>query len=115
MRISQVLTLTIANGAAVSNAINFTDFTRMIVIMPAAWTAANVGFQVSTTEGGTYTGLYSIDGSVAEIASPAVNLAYASPPEVNGATWLKLWSQNGSGVGVNQAAERTITVITTTE
>lgn len=110
-RQSKRAALTIASSAALSTAFHFAGGLGL-VLMPAAWTAANIGFKVCDTEGGTYLPLYQDDGStLVEIASPAADTAYTLPAELAGATWVKLWSQDGAGSDTNQAAERSLTVV----
>jgi hypothetical protein len=101
------ITAAIANGAALSDAFRFSRFSSLIIRMPAAWTAASLGFHVSNSQGGTYVPLYDEDGSLVEITSPAVDKAYTAPAALAGAHWVKLWSETG-GSGVNQAAARTL-------
>jgi hypothetical protein len=103
--------LTIANGAAFTEAFDMSTHAGGIVLMPAAWTAANIGFQVSDTETGTFYPLYDDAGAIVEIASPATDKGFSIPAEVFGAAWVKLWSQDGAGSGTNQAAERSIKVV----
>ena len=100
--------LTIASGAAESDAVRAHGFTFFYVHMPAAWTAASLGFEVSH-DGVTYAPLYDADGNLVEI-TPAVDKAYVLPAEVAAAHYLKLWSQT-SGSGVNQAAAREIELV----
>jgi len=108
------VTATIASGAALSDAIDVRAYGAGIVIMPAAWTTADLGLQVCPTATGTFAPLrdtsngYSTDVSVdAAEAGPA----YPLPDYIFAAGYIKLWSHNGSGVDVNQAAERTFTVM----
>jgi len=108
-RDNQVLTVTIANGAALSDAFDMRRFSFLTVHMPAAWTAASMGFYVSSSQGGTFLPLYDDEGNVVEITSPAVDKAYTAPATVGGAHWVKLWSET-SGSGVNQGAERSLIV-----
>lgn len=103
--------LTIASGAAITDAISMERHAGGSVLMPSAWTAANVGFKISDAESGTYYPLYDAEGSIVEIASPAASKAYAIPAEVFGAAYVKLWSQDGSGNDTNQAAARTVGII----
>jgi hypothetical protein len=77
--------------------------------MPAAWTAANIGFQVSSTFDGTYLPLYDDAGNIVEIASPAVDQAMRVPVEVLAARFVKIWSQT-AGADTNQGAERALIV-----
>jgi hypothetical protein len=97
---------TIANGAALSDAFDFSRFASLIVTLPATWTAASIAFHVSNSQGGTYVPLYDDDGNLAQIDSPTASKAYNAPAALAGAHWVKLWSQNGSGTNTNQAAER---------
>lgn len=106
-----ILPLTIANGAAVSDAFDMQRHAGGTVLMPAAWTAASIGFQVAATEAGTYYKLYDADGNLVQIVSPSASLAYAMPTELFGAAFVKLWSQDGSGNNTNQGAERAPIVI----
>jgi len=103
--------LTIANGAALTEAFEMSNHAGGIVLMPAAWTAASIGFQVSDSHGGTYYPLYDQNGTLVQISSPAVDKAYSFPAEVFSGGWVKLWSQDGAASGTNQGAARTIGVI----
>ena len=100
--------LTIANGASLSGAFDFRLFTMGVVTMPAAWTAASIGFTVAPEESGTYVTLYDHDGTLVQISGPAVDKGYELPPELAGASWVKLFSQDGAGAAANQGAERTL-------
>ena len=111
LRSSSTVTLTIANGANVSDELDFTEQTMLIVHMPAAWTAASIGFQVATATGGTFQPLYDDLGNLVQIAGPPVaSRNYQAPPEIAGCRFIKLWSQNGAGANVAQGAERLLPV-----
>jgi len=101
---------TIASGAALSDAFDMSKYTMGTLNMPAAWTAASIGFQVSSTEGGTYQAVYDDDGNLIQIDSPTASNSYTLPATVANFHWVKLWSQDGSASGTNQAAARTITL-----
>jgi hypothetical protein len=103
--------LTIANGAAVTEAFEMSNHAGGSVLMPAAWTAASIGFQIAVTAAGTFYPLYDDSGALVQISSPAVDNAYSIPAAVFGAAWVKLWSQDGSASDENQGAARTIGVI----
>lgn len=104
-------TVTIANGAAISGEIDMTYYSGFSVTLPSAWTAANIGIKTSHVSGGTFTPVYDIDGTVLEIASPAVSKTYVFPELGKYAgKIIKLWSQDGSGNDTNQGAARTLTV-----
>ena len=99
---------TIANGAAVSAAVDFRKFTTGVYHMPAGWTAAHMGFQVSQTKTGTYLPLYDEVGALVDVTTTAVDIAMPLPPELAAAAWFKFWSQDGSAADENQGALRTI-------
>ena len=109
-RSTKFQSMTIANGAAVSDAFDMRDYSGGQLVMPAAWTAASIGFQVAASEGGTYSPLYDSSAAIVEISGPAVDKAYQLPVELFGAHWVKLWSQDGAGNDTNQGAARTVIV-----
>lgn len=102
--------VTIASSGNLSSALEMSGASGGIIQMPAAWTAASIGFKVCNTVDGTYLPLYDQDGVLVQIDSPAVDKAYTMPTELFGALYVKLWSQNGSGTNTNQGAARTLTV-----
>lgn len=109
------LTVTIANNEAVSGAIDMRRFTGGMVVIPAAWTDANLGFKVSTEEAGTYTILKGATGTPIQISSITTNasFAYSLPTELAGALWVKLWSKNTTAATTtdnNQGGARSIGV-----
>jgi hypothetical protein len=110
-RAPHTVTLTIANGAALSDAFDMTHFSMAIVTLPAAWTSAKIGFKVSTSSAGTFTPLYDHDGNIVQVGgTPAASTSYEAPPELAAAFWVKLWSQDGSANDTNQGGARSITV-----
>ena len=99
-------TATILNGANLSQEVDFREYSMMVIHMPAAWTAAFIGFTVSTTTGGTFLPLYDEDGNLVQTATAAVSTAIAAPPELAGCRFVKLWSQDGAGANVAQGGDR---------
>lgn len=110
IRRTTTITVTIAASANLSDALDFTRLVQGLVRMPAAWTAASIGFKVSGTEGGTYLPLYDDDGALVQIDAPVASRAYTLPVALAGALWVKLWSQDGAASDTNQLAERVIPV-----
>ena len=108
-RESYTFPVTIPNGTALSNTIDFREQAYAIVHMPAAWDAANIGFQVSSELNGTFLPLYDDGGAIVEIAGPAVDQAHAVPVEVLAARFVKLWSQT-AGADTNQTATRSLII-----
>ena len=101
--------VTIPNGTALSGIISFYKYVSGIVHLPAAWTAADIGFQVASELDGTFQPLYDATGTLVEIGSPDADGAYAFPEEVQGALFIKIWSETGGG-DTNQGAARDLIV-----
>lgn len=105
------LTTTIPNGAAVPiTPIDFREFAGGTIEMPAAWTAASIGFQVSSQETDTPQPLYDANGNLVQISGPTADNRYALPADLFGAHYVWLWSQDGAGSGTNQGGDRAIVV-----
>lgn len=101
---------TIAEGAALSNAVSLDGYKYFTILMPAQWTAASLTFQGSI-DGTTYYNLYTDGSEVTESVAAgnayAVNmnaLAFAS------LKYLKIRSGTAA-TPVNQAAARTISIV----
>lgn len=113
---SRSYNVTIANGAAISEAIDVRECVGGFVIVPGAWTDANIGFQVCDTSSGTFVALKDKTGSPLQIASITTNasFAYAIPTEAFPAMFVKLWSKSTTAAtttDTNQGAARSLTVI----
>ena len=115
-RSTTVVHPTIANGAAITEAIPVHEYAGGLVTIPAAWTAANLGFQVSDTEAGTYVKVKDKAGDPVQVESITTNASfcYEIPPEIFGAHYLKLWSKSSTSAtttDTNQGAERSLIVL----
>jgi hypothetical protein len=102
-------TATIANGEALSGAIDIRGYGWVTVHMPAAWTAAELGLKAATTLAGTYGNVYK-EAALYTVAVAADRVVVLDPQVTAGLAFIKLWSQNGAGVDANQGAARTLTV-----
>lgn len=94
-----VLTVTIADNAAISGAFRMREWLGGIITVPSGWTAANIGFQVCETESGTYTILREDDADQpVQILSVNTSAArsYKIPNDVFPALWVKLWSKSAT-------------------
>ena len=69
--LAQPLDVTISNGASITSAIDLRGRTLVGIIMPAAWTAATITFEMSDTAAGTYVDVYDISESELEITAAA--------------------------------------------
>lgn len=107
---------TIASGAALSGAIDLglNGQAEIVgVVMPAAWTAAALTFQVSP-DGTNYSDLYDDGGTEVNFtvaAARAFGWQQTTAHKIKGWRWLKIRSGT-TGLPVNQAAQRLITVVT---
>jgi hypothetical protein len=114
--------VTIANGAAISGAIQVADSNVVGLLLPAAWTAAGIAFHVSY-DGTTYVQLMVEDKMAAppygldeyEILAADVPIAESvyiplDPAIFLGVLYLKVRSQT-AGTPVNQGAARTLGVM----
>lgn len=107
----QVPTGTITNGTSLSAAIYCGgQYFPCTILMPAAWTAASITFQISY-DNSTFYNLYKEDGTEYALTSPAASTAIAlTPGYFAGANYLKIRSGT-SGTPVNQGADRIMTVL----
>lgn len=111
------LTATIGAGAALSAAVNLGAKSLVGLVMPSAWTAADITFQASGDGGATFGELVLTDLAAADavatvqIHSPATSQFIGIDPEkLRGVNVLKVRSGT-SGAPVNQVAQADITLI----
>lgn len=104
----------IANGASLSNAIKKSHYRRILLFMPAAWTAADITFAVCDTPDGTFNKLtYGSDGNevtVTAVADVVIALDGKVLDALEACPYFKIRSGTAA-VPVNQLAERTIKVV----
>lgn len=101
-------TVTIANGAAISGNVELTA-PMFGIDMPAAWTAADLTFQVSA-DGGTYSDLYDelgVETNVKAAASRAIR--FTNPGQWLGVRFLRIRSGTAAAP-VNQGGARVLTL-----
>jgi hypothetical protein len=110
IRDTDLATVTIPNGVHTSDAIDIRRHTMFTLRLPAVWTAASIGFKAAENGAGPYYILYEDDGTLMQVAGPVALRAYVLPDKIAAAHFIKLWSQNGAGANVNQAAARDIAV-----
>jgi len=108
------VTMTIASGASLSDAIDMSAYASGEIIMPAAWTAADIGAHTSDAQAGTYQPKYDRYNELSadvSIDGPAAARNYIIPQDWFSAQWLKLWSHDGTGSNTNQGGDRSITLL----
>jgi len=110
---SALFNVTIANGAAESEAFDISNFVgdAGLVQIPSAWTSAALGFKISGALSGTFSPLRDETGSVVQISGIITNAVawYKLPDALRGALFVKLWSQT-SGSNTNQGGNRSISI-----
>lgn len=102
-------TATIASGASLSGSIDLTGRILVAVQMPSAWTAASITFQASN-DGTTFDNVYDTAGTELAATVAASRYVVFDPADLASVRWIKLRSGT-SGTPVNQAAERTLTLV----
>lgn len=105
-------TVTIASGSALSNEIDLGGTTLCGLILPSAWTTAGIGIKAASQAGGTFVPVYNDAGTFVSITAAASTCILLNAADFASVQHIKLWSQNGSSVDVNQAADRIITILT---
>src|SRR5512137_30675 len=104
-----VVPVVIANGTSLSVAQNFGEARVIGFIMPSAWDAAHLTFQVSDLIDGTFVNLYNESGTEVDI-TVAVDRAYSlntSGAYLTPFNFVKVRSGTAA-LPVNQTAARTI-------
>lgn len=106
---NNIISATIAISASLSGAVYLGSGTLSKIIMPAAWTAANLTFQVSD-DNVTYSNLYDASGTEYVVTAAASRAIIVPVSEFQGFRYLKVRSGT-AGVAVNQAAARTLSLV----
>ena len=115
----RVKTVTIANGASLSDAAACAykagpagsgSYESLVgIVMPGTWTAANLTFQASN-DNSTFTDLYNAAGTEVTVTAAASRWIAIDPADFAGVAYLKVRSGT-SGSAVNQGANRTIGLV----
>lgn len=110
-------TFTLASGQSLSGELDLRTWRLVGVVLPSAWTAADLTFQASvkaTAEGGNYGEVFLDPGTGTGVAlqldAAASQATFLSVAASVGGTFIKVRSGT-SGAPVVQAADRVITLI----
>jgi hypothetical protein len=101
--------VTISTDGFLSGAITLTKLSPVRLNMPAAWTTANLTFQVSE-DGTTFRNLYDDAGSETTVTAAASRSIIVDPLDFIGVGALKIRSGTAAST-VGQAATRVIEVV----
>lgn len=105
-------TVTIADGASLSGAVDLRHYTLVGVITDAAWDTNSMSFAVATSLDGTYVPLHTLTTG-AEVVAPGIVASKwfaADPADFAGVRFLKVRSGT-SGTPVNQAGATVVTLV----
>ncbi len=100
----------IDSGTAITAGINFGGFRLFSIVMPDAWTAANITFQMSPDGGSTWANLKDKDGNEINAVAGASDCIVLDHTLFASFQHLRLRSGT-SNTPVNQAAVRTVRLI----
>lgn len=105
-------TAVIAESGSLSGEVDLEGYSISHIVMPAAWTAANITFAVSTTTGGTFVPLYDESGSevTSVVAASGAYAQDANAGKLFGIRYIKLRSGTNASA-VTQTAARTLTLL----
>ena len=101
--------LIIPNGGSLSPAFDLRGFEPQAIIMPAAWTAAGLSFEVSD-DGENFADLYNTSGEYTVAVDVDRAIALPNPNELSAFKHIKVRSGT-TGTPVAQAADRLIKII----
>lgn len=106
---SMVADASIASGQSLSSAIDIGGTTMLAIIMPSAWTAASITFQVSN-DGSNFSDLYNSGGSEVSVTVAASKAIQLDALQFLGWRYIKLRSGTAAAA-VNQAASRSLQLL----
>lgn len=106
-------TVTIADSASLSGAIDLGDYTLCGIIVPSGWSTATISFAASDSLAGTYYPVYSSSG--AEVVTGSITGGTAvwvalDPADFAGIRYLKVRSGT-SAAATNQSGGDTLTLV----
>jgi hypothetical protein len=110
VNISDTLTATITNGQSLSGGLNLGGLRLFGIVMPAAWTAANLTFLISPDGGVSWNSLFDSNGVELTAAAAASRCITLDPAMLPAAQWLQIRSGT-STTPVTQGADRVLTLI----
>ena len=111
-RETKTVVVVIAAAGNLSEAIDLRLYGAAGIIMPAAWTTADLGIKVCATVDGTYVKLLDKDsgyGTDVSIEDASAASAYALRWDAFAFPFVKLWSHT-AGTNEAQGAERSFTI-----
>ncbi len=108
-RVYMTKTVTIVNATSLSAVLDLEGRTIAGVLMPAAWTAANLTFQGADLSAGTFADVNDNAGAEVAVTAAAAKMITGFS-KLDGLRFIKVRSGT-SAVPVNQLADRVLTLI----
>jgi hypothetical protein len=100
---------TITSGQSLSAAVDLKDMPILAIVIPSAWTTADLTFQASA-DGTTYYDVYNLLGTEHTVVAAASRYIAFMPLEFQWARYIKIRSGT-SGTPVAQGGTRTIIIV----
>jgi hypothetical protein len=110
VNVLDTLTATIASGTSLSGVLNLGGLRLFGIAMPAAWTAANLTFQMSPDGGTTWVNMYDANGNEMTATTSSSRHIVIDPTNFAAIQLLKVRSGT-SAAPVNQGQDSTLTLI----
>lgn len=110
MNALDVANATIANGQSLSGAVNLGGLRLFGIVMPAAWTAANLTYQMSHDSGVTWINMYDVNGSELTATAGTSRFIAIDPANFAAVPMIKIRSGTAA-TPVNQGADRAVQLI----
>jgi len=106
----EVLSVSIASGASLTDAVNLYGLRLFAVVMPSAWTAANLTFQTSYDGGTTWANMFDQSGSEITATADTSRCIVVNPTQFAAQQYLRIRSGTSS-TAVTQSAARALRLI----
>jgi len=109
INVVDTVTTTIASGQSLSAAVNLGGLRMFGMIMPTAWTAAGLTFQMSA-DGTNWYNMYDANGNELTASAAASRYVAFEPANFAPVEWLKVRSGT-SGTPVSQGQDSTLALV----
>jgi len=110
VNVLDALPVTIASGQSLSGGVNLGGLRLFGIVMPAAWTTANLTFQMSPDNGASWSNMYDDSAGEFMVLADTARYLMLDPAAFAAVQWLQIRSGT-AGVPVAQAADRVLNLI----
>jgi hypothetical protein len=106
----EVLSASISSGSSLTGALNLGGLRLFAIVIPSAWTSANLTFQMSPDAGTTWVNIYDINGNELTAVAAASECIVLTPVSFSSFQYLRIRSGTSSSA-VSQAADRSLQLL----